>query len=52
MPCNLYGLNDKYDSEKSHFFPAIIAKVLTAKRKKIKKITLMGTGRAMGNHVC
>ena len=29
------------------FFQLLLQKVLTAKRKKIKKITLMGTGRAM-----
>ena len=24
MPCNLYGPNDNYDLDNSHFFPAII----------------------------
>jgi len=46
MPCNLYGPNDTYDLKKSHFIPAIINKIYDAKLKKIKEITLMGTGKA------
>ena len=46
MPCNLYGINDKYDVQRSHFFPAIISKVVNAKRKKLREIMLMGTGSA------
>ena len=26
MPCNLFGLNDSYDSKNSHFLPALIKK--------------------------
>ncbi len=45
MPCNLYGPNDNYDRNNSHFFPAIIKKILIAKKKNIKKIKLWGTGK-------
>jgi GDP-L-fucose synthase len=45
MPCNLYGPNDNYDFKTSHFFPALIAKVVDAKKKKKKKIILWGSGK-------
>ena len=31
MPCNLYGLNDNYDLNLSHVFPAAITKIYLAK---------------------
>ena len=30
MPCNAYGINDNYDPESSHFFPALIRKIIYA----------------------
>jgi GDP-L-fucose synthase len=45
MPCNLYGPNDNYDLKKSHFFPALIAKAIDAKKKKMNKIILWGSGK-------
>jgi GDP-L-fucose synthase len=44
MPCNLYGPNDNYHSENSHFLPALIKKVHQSKIKKKKEIKLWGTG--------
>jgi GDP-L-fucose synthase len=44
MPCNLYGPNDNYDLDTSHFFPALIAKIHKSKVKKRGTITLWGTG--------
>ena len=44
MPTNTYGPNDTYDIEKSHFIPAIILKVLNAKKKKLKKLKVWGNG--------
>ena len=35
MPPNMYGPGDSYDLENSHFFPALIKKITTAKNKKI-----------------
>jgi GDP-L-fucose synthase len=46
MPTNTYGPDDNYNSETSHFFPAIIKKVYEAKIKNKKIITLWGTGKA------
>ncbi len=46
MPANTYGPNDNYDTENSHFFPAIINKVYLAKVSNKKFITLWGSGLA------
>jgi len=46
MPSNTYGPGDNYDLETSHFYPALIKKVLNAKKKLEKKIILWGTGTA------
>ena len=45
MPCNLYGPNDNYNLQSSHFFPALIAKAINAKKKKQKQIILWGSGK-------
>ena len=44
MPCNLYGPNDNYDLNNSHFLPALISKIYDAKIKNKKKIKIWGTG--------
>jgi GDP-L-fucose synthase len=46
MPTNLYGPNDNYDSNNSHFFPALIRKIYTAKICNKKKIEIWGNGKA------
>ena len=45
MPTNTYGPYDTYDSKKSHFIPAIILKILNAKKKKLKKLIVWGNGK-------
>jgi GDP-L-fucose synthase len=45
MPCNLYGPNDNYNLETSHFFPALIAKIHECKIKNTQILTLWGTGK-------
>jgi GDP-L-fucose synthase len=45
MPCNLYGPNDNYNLKTSHFFPALIAKAIQARKNKKKKIILWGSGK-------
>ena len=48
MPCNLFGPNDNYDSENSHFIPALIKKILKASQgKKNKTVKLWGTGKPL-----
>jgi GDP-L-fucose synthase len=46
MPSNTYGPGDNYNLQTSHFYPALIKKVLNAKKKLEKRIILWGTGRA------
>ena len=45
MPPNLYGPNDNYDLNDSHFYPALIKKIHIAKIKKKKKVTIWGSGK-------
>ena len=46
MPANSYGPGDKYDKLSSHFFPALIKKVVDAKKNNKKFISLWGNGQA------
>ena len=45
MPCNLYGPNDNYDLEKSHFLPALISKIHNSKIKNKESIVVWGSGK-------
>jgi GDP-L-fucose synthase len=47
MPANSYGLNDNYDSNTSHFLPAIIKKILDAIKNGENHITLWGNGKSL-----
>ena len=44
IPCNLYGIDDKFFDETSHFVSGIISKIYEAKIKKQKFVTLWGSG--------
>ena len=46
MPSNLFGPNDNYDLETSHFYAALISKIHNAKINKKKNIQIWGNGRA------
>ena len=46
MPTNLYGPNDNYDLDNSHFYPALISKTYNAKIKNRKFIKIWGDGSA------
>ena len=46
MPTNLYGPNDNYDLNNSHFYPALISKIYNAKNKNKKSIEIWGNGEA------
>ncbi len=48
MPCNLFGPNDNYDLQNSHFLPALIRKIFIASKKKNNKfVKLWGTGKPL-----
>jgi GDP-L-fucose synthase len=44
MPTNLYGTNDNYHPENSHVLPALIRRIVLAKRDKEPSVTIWGTG--------
>lgn len=44
MPTNLYGPNDNYDLDKSHVLPALLRKIIEAKRTNAPSVTVWGTG--------
>ncbi len=46
MPTNLFGPNDNYDLNNSHFFPALIKKIHESKINKRDYITIWGNGRS------
>ena len=45
MPCNLYGPNDNFNLQNSHFIPALISKIVKAKELKSKFVEIWGTGK-------
>ena len=47
MPCNAYGINDNYDLKTSHFFPALLKKIIEARRRKKNSIKIWGSGNAL-----
>jgi GDP-L-fucose synthase len=44
MPTNLYGTNDNYHPENSHVLPAIIRRIIVAKKNNDPIVTIWGTG--------
>ena len=46
MPTNLYGPNDNYNLESSHFFAAAIRKLFEAKKNNQKSLIFWGTGNS------
>jgi len=45
MPCNLYGPNDNFNLNNSHFIPALIKKIIKNKNKENELIEIWGTGK-------
>lgn len=45
MPCNLYGPNDNYNLDNSHFLPALIKKISNAKISNNNVVHIWGTGK-------
>ena len=44
MPTNLYGTNDNYHPENSHVLPALIRKIVLAKKNNEPSVVIWGTG--------
>jgi GDP-L-fucose synthase len=47
MPTNLYGPNDNYDLNNSHVLPALLRKMIVAKRNGDAIVEIWGTGKPM-----
>ncbi len=45
MPTNLYGPNDNYEELDSHVLPALVKKIVDAKKKNKKTVTIWGNGK-------
>jgi GDP-L-fucose synthase len=45
MPTNLYGTNDNYHPENSHVLPALIRRIVLAKKNNEPNVTIWGTGK-------
>lgn len=45
IPCNLYGMHDKFDPSNSHMIPAVIRKIHEAKKNN-SSVTIWGNGEA------
>ena len=44
MPTNLYGTNDNYHPDNSHVLPALIRRIVLAKKNNEPTVTIWGTG--------
>lgn len=44
MPTNLYGPNDNYDLQNSHVLPALLRKMIVAKREQQPVVEIWGSG--------
>ena len=44
MPTNLYGTNDNYHPENSHVLPALIRRIVLAKKNNDKTVIIWGSG--------
>ncbi|MBU6157450.1 MAG: GDP-L-fucose synthase [Bacteroidetes bacterium] len=45
MPTNLYGPNDNYDLKNSHVLPALLRKMIVAKRTNAPEVEIWGSGK-------
>jgi len=45
MPTNLYGTNDNYHPENSHVLPALIRRIVLAKKNNEPTVAIWGTGK-------
>jgi GDP-L-fucose synthase len=44
MPTNLYGTNDNYHPENSHVLPALLRRIIIAKKNNDSSVVIWGTG--------
>lgn len=51
IPCSIYGPNDKFEKDKSHFLAALIHKIFDANQDNKKNIELLGTGKPLRQYI-
>ena len=51
IPGNMYGEYDNYLKDESHVIPALIRRFYEAKKKKIKKVKIWGSGEALRDFI-
>lgn len=47
MPTNAYGVGDNYDLSNCHVLPALLRKVIAAKKHNLPTVEVWGTGKAL-----
>ncbi len=47
MPTNLFGPNDNYNLNNSHVLPALLRKIITAKRENNPEVVIWGSGKPL-----
>jgi GDP-L-fucose synthase len=47
IPCNLYGPDDHFGSDRSHLVAAALSKVHDAKRRGLREVSIWGDGEAL-----
>tara|TARA_B100001996_G_C18552565_1_gene551410 strand:- start:514 stop:975 length:462 start_codon:yes stop_codon:yes gene_type:complete len=45
MPTNIYGINDNFDKFSGHVIPSMISKFVEAKKRNLREVQLLGTGK-------
>lgn len=46
IPCNLFGVNDNFDSQTSHLIPGVISRIHNAKTNGLSTVDMWGDGNA------
>ena len=52
IPCNIYGIGDRYCAHNSHVIPSLILKIHDAKIRNLPQVELWGTGNALREFLC
>ena len=52
MPTNVYGINDSYQLQRSHVFPALVRKICDAKANNENVVKIGGDGTPIRSFIC
>ncbi len=51
IPCNMYGPNDNFNKNDSHFIAALLRKIYEIKQDNEKTLTLLGSGKPLRQYL-